>query len=418
MVERRFTAGMTRAERSQQLSEGIRSAALVLLADQGVDALSMQRVAAAAGLSTGPLYARYDAPEDLVVELWASSLRDELGMLLDDVAAWCDEPGPPPSHLARSLAEPSQAQRALIETLAVVRRYPFAAEEIRADLGQDLAQVADATASLPRSVPTSLAAVVLGALLLSPFATAEGPDSAGALLEQMGAMLLGIDRAVDVRREPVPRVASLRIPESGDEVADAFVRGAVLVTARSGYDRATTNRIARAAGRAFTSSYSRFRSKDEILRHSAEAMLGQLLGWSPFELTGLDRGASLELALSLQLGALSEEGRLWRQLRVELAIAARHHEDLAEAFGAALGRSRGELLERLGHRAGALEPEMRATALSIWSLTRAHQFGMAVLAGAAELGSVLDWTPSIALLLDLVDDEVLEPLGLLGPEGA
>jgi len=106
------------------------STSLEMLAVDGVDGLSMQKISSATGPCNGPLSGR---------DLWGLTLRPYLELVLDELGTYYPgETTELPLTALSALSEPGREAKALIEVLAVTRRFPFAGETIRQELAAAL----------------------------------------------------------------------------------------------------------------------------------------------------------------------------------------------------------------------------------------------------------------------------------------
>jgi AcrR family transcriptional regulator len=404
---------VSRAQRSRQISTRILETSLELLATEGIDGLTMQRVAIAAELSNGPLYGRYDTPEDIVLDLWDTVLRQHLGTILDDLSAWfLGEGAPVPDRLAQELARPSVESRALIETLAAVRRYPYAAETIRPELSEDLETFAGRQPMTPRSLVAGQLALVFGTLLLEPMFQDEQERMSRSLLSILEGIMSDTLAWSAPKRDLPPLSAPLPVPATGDEVVDAFVSAVILVVAQTGYDRATTHRIARAAKHSYSSAYSHFASKDDLMAYAMKAMIDEIFAFGLLGMMELNPDERIDVAVSMARGISDDEHRFWRQLRVETAVAARHHAELAEALRANFEHNRARAIEVLASSRIDADPEFEARLVEGWHLVRTLGFGLALLASASGFTHDIEWTPGITALLGHLEGVAFREPGL------
>ena len=70
------TARLTRAEKVQANTEALRDAAQLIVVRDGWDRLTFQGLAREAGLTVGAVYARFDTPSDVGIDLWQSRVLE------------------------------------------------------------------------------------------------------------------------------------------------------------------------------------------------------------------------------------------------------------------------------------------------------------------------------------------------------
>ncbi len=412
MTVKERAATITRSQRSQEISDRILETSLSLVASDGVDALSMQRIATAANLSIGPLYGRYDSPEDILLALWDTTLRAHLATIFDDLLTWLpDTTAPAPERLRAELARPSEASKALIETLAVVRRYPYASETICTELTRDLEAFAAAQPEMARSLVAGQVSVILGTLLLAPLFDDEQARIGGEMLALLGDCLAEPAAHAATPREVPSVVGDFPAPTAGDGVVDAFVAAVILVVAQTGFDRATTHRIARVAKHSYSSSYPHFSSKESLMSYAMSATIDEIFAFGILGLMDLPDDERLDVCVGIAQGICDDEQRLWRQLRVETLVAGRHHADVAHALLEHFARYR-------GHAVGILAPEILGKDAAVegrlmdgWHLVRTESFGLSLLASCTSFTNGVEWTPAVVALFGHVEKMALDVVG-------
>ncbi len=129
----------------------------------------------------------------------------------------------------------------------------------------------------------------------------------------------------------VPEPVSAVRAETGDASQSALIDSVLAITARVGFARATTSRIARRAGLTSGAIYARYTSKDELLAHAVEVLLAKrladdLAGNRTTYFEEPDLGASTARIVG---GYLGPARRDWRIFRIEAQLASRHHPQLA-----------------------------------------------------------------------------------------
>jgi len=404
MTLKERAVSMTRAQRSQEISDRILETSMMLVASDGVDALSMQRIASAAHLSIGPLYGRYDTPEDIVLDLWDTVLRAHLATIFDDLLVWMpDTTAPPPERLLAELAQPSVASRALIEVLAVIRRYPFAGETICTELTTDLEAFAAAQPGMPRSLVAGQVSVILGALLLAPLFDEEQQRLGGEMLTMLGDCLAEPAAHTAIPREVPSVVGAFPAPDTGDHVVDAFAAAVILVVAQTGFDRATTHRIARVAKHSYSSSYPHFASKEALMTFAMGATIDEIFAFGILGLMNLPDDERLDLCVGMAQGICDDEQRLWRQLRVETLVAGRHHHDVAQALREHFARHRGRAVDILAPEILGKDPVIENRLMDGWHLVRTESFGLSLLATCTSFTNGVEWTPAVVALFGHVE---------------
>lgn len=358
-------------------------AALWCLDRQGVDGITTVGVAAAAGLSTGALYSRYDQQHDLLVDVWQRQSLAAVQQLIDVAVAVRRSGGAEPqvAALAALLAEPSVALRVGVQLMAVTRRIDELADVVPGDLAM-LLQDLGVHVEQPDPAQVDVLAVVacsLGAVLLGGVRGASPIDWA-PMIRWCGA-------PVPVSAPswpPAPPFRSEPVHDPDDPMVDAMLRSAQQVIARSGVERATLLRICRAARLTPTVVYNRFENREELIVDLVQRIVRSSV---TTEMRTMVHASPAMLATSMAtLG--SPQGQPRRRLALEVLLATMHHDRLAAPAVVAEARTRAAAASLLADRYGAA-----ATAGDVLVFGSAVQHGTAVL---LELGVDLagaDWLP-------------------------
>jgi len=367
----------------------IEEAALRLLATVGTDGLTLPAIAKESGMTTGPVYARYGGVDDVLVVLWDLYLQEELVRILSLQITWVNSDQPLPDSLWELLEAPGTEANAVVELMATVRRYPFAHSTIQPQIDQIFTSIALAHPDIPRAVVHMQLGFVLGAIFAKPIFAATFSDS---LVEAAGHL-----QALSRRREGWNAVSELNdviviaIPavEGEEPVRQAFLKGALETIAVTGLEGASAQRIARAAGYGFSTAYSYFTSKEELAEEAMQMVMRQLFTLNRMSDGIQDHDDYVRRINAIQRGALAEEGRPLRQLRVECVVAARHSIQLRR-----FAQSRfNEILVYERHRnSGHLDGEFSMVAT--WAVIATHSFATPLVSGCTNYLHDIDWTPA------------------------
>jgi AcrR family transcriptional regulator len=301
----------------------IRSSAVDEIVRVGVDRLSLRDVGHLAGLSQGAAYARYEDVDELLIDIWNTTLRERLVAMSQLSQSAAEQPS---AHTVGELFEflrrADHRDRAAIEVLLVSRRIPVLREETETFVRSHLEP-------FEGSPDTSTRAVALfGFMMAQILSDAQfGVDAEyqsaleKLLIEALGAT--ASDFSGDGRREhsldPIP---------SNDEdcfsldqgLKSRLARATYDVVGKSGYLRATTSRISRRSNCSPGAIYKFHRSKEELAIGAFEnLMMSRRMGTSEFARM-LDEGY-LTRMLNLEM---SNESALRRNFTLEMALAAAH----------------------------------------------------------------------------------------------
>ena len=378
------------AENDRLLAAGARH----LIAARGLDGLSMSDLAAHTGLTRAPLYARYDSPEDVVVELWTSSVRATYDRVLEVVGRFFATDEDVPAELVAFVTASDEEHTVLVEILAAARRFPYVFEYVSESITEGLLRHLEERGETPASIALAQLSVTFGAAFTSPVLPHAGTGSWAETLPMVREhMRLGAARAV-----PESDVPTFRIPmpsaANDPDLVRLFVDAITQVLARTGYERASANRIARAAGRSFNSAYDVFASKDQLMRHAVVTLVEQmaLLNFDGF--VGLDEPSYVQLVAAAAASLFSDDNRTIRQIRIESFLAARHHEPIAEALRTLDPRAAERAEQLLDERYEGVTPEVMEHLLAFWTVLRSNVAGVCLLAPYLPRSCVLGWQPA------------------------
>jgi AcrR family transcriptional regulator len=385
---------VSRAQRTKEVQADISAAALRLLSTNGVDGLALTKIAAEAGMSNGPLYGRYDSPEDVALELWEGPIRDRFHLLLDEAAQFVLGDAPEPSEwLLAEMTNPSAESLAVVETLAVARRFPMLAESVRTDVDSALQKIHAESSTIAFSAIYPWITLPLGAIIYSGMLPSASPPWAETLRVGRQAANQAADPTY-VGSHPAPLELKFPHPDTGDLGLDEFVSAVMHVVSRVGYERATAQRVARAAGHSFSSAYTHVGSKDELMTFALTAMIDQIImtGDKSFlHMTGEEQFLGM---IALELGIISDNYRSLRQLRAESLVAARHHESLSEIL-------RVRFIESTAHIKTAKKGEAVTLSSVFWYGARAHGMTSLLLSLNTRLLDDVDWIPFGTMVTEL-----------------
>ena len=402
--------GGSKQTRTSELDATILRTGQHFLALRGLDETSAGLLADAVGTSIGPIYSRYDTMEDLAVELWRNELCSHLEQLLADLRSSSTSDLDARARLAEIMAHPDELSSALVEVLAVARRYSFLREVVADDLTRLLTSHITAMAPVPPAIALGHAHVALGALFLAPVGSKTTPEDMMTVLEFLA---VSCHDRVAAAASPVkvsPTVFPLPNASSGDELLDAFTKAVLEVVAQVGYAKASANRIARRAGHGFSSVYSHYGTKDEFIETTVNLLVDQLIVLTPSGFVGTSREDFIATSVANTQGFASESNRLERHLRLEVVLAARHHEVLGSHMAAAY-----EGLNAFGREAfqkmfPSMADEQILAIRNMWQLIRSQGFGLSLIRSTTALAAEIEWTPAATALRNQIEQRILNEL--------
>lgn len=371
----------------------ILDAALQLLARQGVDGVTLPAIAKASGLTTGPVYSRFDGTEDVLVVLWDVFLHDELRRILDEQISWMYQGDDMPESLQLLFDDPGVRANALVELLAVLRRFPIAYDFISPQVEGEFENVARSHPEVPRSVLYIQFGQVLGSILMRPLLPEVLQDSLVAANEIIRQMVGEKETwsAVTKRHDAIV----MQIPEVQDDepVRRAFLQAALTTIAAAGVEGASSSRIARSAGHSFTAAYQYFQTKDQLAETAIEQVIRQFFTLNTETVVVVDDQEYLELVAANQRGTLSHGGRPLRQLRLECVIAARRTKRLAKYAQNRFAESSAKALHYYPGR-----PDGTFNMPATWVIIAVHAFALPLVAGCSTFLEDVEWAPIAAQL--------------------
>jgi AcrR family transcriptional regulator len=327
--------------------------ALELLREKGPDRLSALDLARRAGLTTGAVYARYENNEEILVGLWQNRLIAPLRQFLSDSVKVLTEPEyeaeNPHDPIYATLMEPSPPLLAAISLLIAAPRITELSEVVVPDIREILSELGVKEDVNDVRSTLILAAVSTGLGCLYFAAADMFKMSDWPTIRAMMRYVISVESTFPT--PPVtPKLPFEYVVETGDEIRDALVNAATNVIGRSGFDRATTQRVARAAGLPPSALFSEYQNRHalftdvvaKLLRevyqeHRYRAMYGQIPQpaspaapveeWTDPRLVHFRETMITQIAENT-FGLLSDIGRSHRRIRLEFQLAAIHNEDV------------------------------------------------------------------------------------------
>lgn len=319
---------MAHPKRASNLHDDtIRSLARRLVANEGIDSLSLPRLAAVGGFTSAPLYRRFDTGADVASDLWDSELRDHFQRALRAALPWARDPDDAEAiWLSAEIVEPSEATRALVPLLIAARRLGPQGEEIRREVEAMVESFLAEVSTMPPSMVLAHIIPVLGAWFVEPVAAFTLP----AVLE---TRTIFAAEYADVQywkatSDDVPYTPPLppRL-ETGDETLDDLRAAVFRVMGRYGVAGATSNRITREAGRSITSAYRRLGTKEDLVADAIGLALSTEFGFSGSDAANsmpFSRADRLLRTLHVTRNQIDERNRANRTFLLESMLAARY----------------------------------------------------------------------------------------------
>lgn len=334
------------AARNDQL---LLDAGMELLREKGPDRLTALDLARRAGLTTGAVYARYENNEEILVGLWQKRLLEPLRQYFADAVRILVEHEDDDEPIIATLADPHSPLLAGVSLLIATPRITELNEVVIPDVQsilRDLGVTDDPfhvrSLHILASVSTALGCLYFGAADMFHMED----------WSLIRAMLRHVTSRTDVvPSDPlVPTVPFDYHIDTGDEMRDALVNAAAGVIARSGMERATTQRVARAANLPPSALFAEYQNRQALFADVAAKLLqeiyqehryrilygqgsgpegspGPLNDWDDPRLQYFRNAMVTNVAANTQ-GLLSDVGRSHRRIRLEFQLAAIHNADV------------------------------------------------------------------------------------------
>lgn len=266
--------------RSKRNDGRLLDAALAIADDTGWAGMALAPIAQRAGLSRQAAVSRYRDRSDLGADLWTKEAGPHLSAALTSLIAAVRHPGDEPDLHAlraafRTFVEPDLPMRAAAELLLVGRYDPAVKAAVQATLSPSLDEWL--TPAGRRLTPAKAArhgyalTQALGLLMQAR----RFPIAAGDLDSELDLLGRALTMPVSPRKLPARSLEHLDRPVefgTGDPEWELLLRATLDEVGRLGYEAATLDVIARAAGCTQGLIYARYRSKQELFFDASDRM--------------------------------------------------------------------------------------------------------------------------------------------------
>jgi AcrR family transcriptional regulator len=328
-----------RSIRATRNAIALRHAAIEQLAAEGWDARSARTISAAANLSYGAIYARFEHVDDLVADAWHEVLWPALSASLDQAVGTVLQVPDEEAFVAelRQLATPNVEILAAVElvaaALADARAATFVAGDVRAFLERHAGPRGDA-AGTEAPVAATVLFLALGLAHMARRSWTAGSD----IDEQLRRYHRALVAPGAVVPTPPAAVEEYLYAYRFDDLDDERLERVLLATATSvgevGYQATTIARICRTANVSSGFVMGRFPSKAQLF----ERVVAELWG------RGLTQIGEYFAARAAELGPTLAEAVVWREVQ-RPGFAAVAHLNVEISRVAAFVPAVGALLE-------------------------------------------------------------------------
>ena len=331
-------------------------AALELLREKGPDRIAALDLARLAKLTTGAVYARYENNEEILVGLWQHRISGPMRAFFE-ASLPAIHPGPNRAEaqaiIAKTISNPHGPLRPGIALLIASSRIPELHEIIVPEVQNWLRDmgISDDRSDVQSLQKLGIISFVLGCLY---FAAADMFDFADwETVKPLAHYVLENPSAEGVPVEDEIAGPSVEVI-TDSEIRDALVNGAARVIARGGIERATTQRIARAAALPPSALFSEYRTRQALFSDVAQKLLHLIYRGSRAEnvlesesVTQIDpstptsfddprlirhRQLLSQRGAAVHQGLVSPSGREQRRIRLEFHLAALTDPDIKQAL--------------------------------------------------------------------------------------
>lgn len=371
--------GGKRKALSLAIDERVLDSSVAVICSHGPDGLNLSEVARAAGVTTGAVYGRYESREELLIDVWVKRAGPQIRALLDFAARAHSGDAEAVAEATMMLAARDRRLSAGFALMVMSSRVDELGEVV---LQEVRGWFSDTPGWREALIPIAFA---LGAV---------GLDSAlGAPRRDWGTPLAWVAEAGAPaprrRASAAPRedaLADLIQASTGDPVRDALLVSMASIVARGGLARATTARVARAAGYPQSAVFALWPTRADLIAE-----------WAPTVAQGLVRSAAPAGRAAMQGDAVgAAQGlaeivgptyRQARRMRLELVLTAMTDPVVDEALAASHDSSITYISQQ--------EPGLRMLAEAVRSVVMGLQLLEETVGGVADV----DFAQAIAPLL-------------------
>jgi AcrR family transcriptional regulator len=311
-----------RSARALNNDEAIRAAAVKLVLNKGIDAISFRDVGREAGLTHGALYARFEDVEELLVDLWDSVLSPCAVAMISLASAAAALPSDESIHnVIEYMREATTEDAATVEVLLASRRFPILHEEVEAFIRDYLESNASNVSEAIQSRSLIVFSLVTIVILWN---SQNGPD-----FECLDFLETVLRESLKVCADDIAPV-ELDVPNDriitspNADLRSQIVFHTISAVGKSGYTHATISRISRRANCSPGSIYKIYPSKEDLVIAAIRAVLqAPWIAIANFN-SILEEGALAQLLYS----SASAQNDVRKSFTLEVAMASAHNEKL------------------------------------------------------------------------------------------
>ena len=215
----------------------------------------------------------------------------------------------------------------------------------------------------------------------------------------------------DVSLERASAVQAVAIPlphiDGAHDLIAVMSNAAFKVVSQVGFEKATANRLSRAAGRDFSQTYGQYTSKEVLMDVITAAHMSQMVAMSLTPFFGLDRGDYVRRSTANGAALCAEVNRPYRQLRIETVLAGRHHPSITDSITKEFSKSRTHFRTLVSDTFPSDVESLELAAQLVWLAIRCNSFGTSLICSSTSQFEKLDWSPASSALFDVLVDRGL-----------
>jgi AcrR family transcriptional regulator len=251
----------TRSARALANDEAIRKAAVESILKNGVDRLSLRDIGHQAGLTHGATYARYEDVDELLVDLWNSTLAQRAASMFDLAYAAAHTPDVETvAAMFAVLRDATASDVAAIHVLLISRRFPILHEEVEPFIHRYLERTEPDPDGAYAGARTLFAILIVRVIGGHQFNWSDD----NAKLEELILSTLQT-KPTDIAKVEPSDAADRIIPEPNESLKSQLAYATFGVVGKSGYIRATITRTARRAACSPGAIYKLYPSKEDLV---------------------------------------------------------------------------------------------------------------------------------------------------------
>ena len=326
------TARLTRAEKVQANTEALRDAAQLIVVRDGWDRLTFQGLAREAGLTVGAVYARFDTPSDVGIDLWQARVAEWFRGWVDAIIDASDRGD---AQALKSLLEDEVRASPLSMAAFKLMLASLFDDELDEVVGSDVRGILAPYVTIGRKASDRDRHVAAARVLVLSFsfgrlvAERSVDQSVDVPIDRYDALASHVNAAMqDVDGEAKAAVGWRRILPDRHPYAEIAEASMDLIS-QVGYRRATIARIARRAGVSRGSLLAGYPDKPALIADVATSLMvpaGEV--WDSYVAAHGAMPTEVVRALFLR-DFLEPERRVDWALNLELNRVARYEEAFA-----------------------------------------------------------------------------------------